>query len=634
MRQDKAGAPGAARKADSHRADASSGNGFLGGGRYDGLLLAILAFAVYLTTMSRAMVPEDFGELATTATTLGIAHPTGYPLLTLMGRVVTALPLGGVEPFFRLNVFSALLCAVALVFFHRLFALLLAPLARAASARLAAAAATLTLAFTPVFWTQSAYFEVYALHLAMTSIVLVLFLRALEAKAHPRLWLLFAYALGLSFSNHMMTVLLAPACLYLFFSVSGFGAVAWRRIAFAVLPFLAGLTPYLYLLIRSAGGPLMNWGEPTTLARLWRHVDAQQYQHRMFVSAADAWDKVSAFFAALPANFAYLPLLVAVYGLVRILPRDRRPVIFALLIFLACVFFVGFYDFFDTNFELNGHVAVAIAVAFGVAVIADRLASGAASGDRATLRPAVAALLLLPFLLPLALNYRKADLSRDFITEDYSVNVLQSVGKDAIIFTRQGSLFTSPAFYLQIVRGVRPDVAIVDDMLGSPWYVAHLEKAHPGVFSAARPELEALLRETGKAETLGTFDQETALLRFGDFVRALVLRGNRPVYITYEIETNFGFRRTPEGMVYRLVDRDGPLPTPAFRDFSFRPIPKGRLFTDMVTGYYASSYVNQGIQAAVVHGDSALGLAFMRKAMAVDPTFEPARNWMTRLAPR
>jgi hypothetical protein len=616
MRVDKTGTKG---KAET--------KGFPLAGPFDGLLIALTALAVYLKTMSHAMVPEDFGELATTATTLGIAHPTGYPLLTLMGKVVTTAPASGIEPFLRLNIFSSVLCAVALFFFHRLFGILLAsqPSRSPAVSRVAEAAATLTLAFTPVFWAQSASFEVYALHLALTSIVLVLFLESLKAGAHPRVWMLFAFTLGLSFSNHMMTVLLAPACLYLYFSRLGFGAAAWRRIATAVPVFMLGLTPYLYLPIRSAADPLMNWGVPTRLSTFWRHVSASQYQHRMFVSADDARQKLVDFFAALPSDFAYLPLLVALIGLVYMLRRDRRSGIFAILLLLACLFFIGFYDFVDPNFELNAHFAVAIAVAFGVFALAEKLPSW---------QPRMLALLLVSFLLPLALNFRKADLSHDYITEDYSLNVLQSVEKNGIIFTRQGSLFTSPAFYLQFVRGVRPDVVIIDDMLGLPWYVAHLEKAHPGLFVGSEPELEGLLRETRKAERGEPFDRELAEARFNELVRHLALHGDRPVYITYDIAYSFGLRKIPSGILYRLVDRDAPPPPVGFRDFSFRPIPKSKLFTDLVTGYYAAAYVNQGIQAAVVYQDSVLGLRFVRKALAVDPSFAPARNWLTRLSPR
>jgi len=72
-------------------------------------------------------------------------------------------------------------------------------------------------------------------------------LRSLAEPASPRRWQVFAYVLGLSFSHHMMTVLLAPAFLFLYFATLGGGRAAWARIARAVPAFLLGLTPYLDL---------------------------------------------------------------------------------------------------------------------------------------------------------------------------------------------------------------------------------------------------------------------------------------------------------------------------------------------------------------------------------------------------
>ena len=47
--------------------------------------------ALYLPTLARHVGFIDRGELAAVAATLGIAHPTGYPTFTLLGRVVAWL---------------------------------------------------------------------------------------------------------------------------------------------------------------------------------------------------------------------------------------------------------------------------------------------------------------------------------------------------------------------------------------------------------------------------------------------------------------------------------------------------------------------------------------------------------------
>ena len=61
----------------------------------------MISGAVYTFTAARDIVVGDMPELAAVAANLGVAHPPGYPLLTLMGHLFSAVPLGPVP--FRIN---------------------------------------------------------------------------------------------------------------------------------------------------------------------------------------------------------------------------------------------------------------------------------------------------------------------------------------------------------------------------------------------------------------------------------------------------------------------------------------------------------------------------------------------------
>ena len=75
----------------------------------------VIAFAVYWFTLAPAVWVGDSGELIAAAHTLGIPHPTGYPLwLLLVKGFSSVVPFGSVA--WRANLFSALcapLCALA-----------------------------------------------------------------------------------------------------------------------------------------------------------------------------------------------------------------------------------------------------------------------------------------------------------------------------------------------------------------------------------------------------------------------------------------------------------------------------------------------------------------------------------------
>ena len=129
--------------------------------RRDGLIAAGLAgvsFALYAATAapSVATIFDDSLEFQVVLPTLGIAHPSGYPLYVLLGKAWTlAFPVGSIA--YRMSVLSAVTASatVALTF----------SLVRAIGlSRAAAAAAALTLAFSPSFWSQANVQRVYTLN--------------------------------------------------------------------------------------------------------------------------------------------------------------------------------------------------------------------------------------------------------------------------------------------------------------------------------------------------------------------------------------------------------------------------------------------------------------------------------------
>ncbi|MFA7420189.1 MAG: DUF2723 domain-containing protein, partial [Melioribacteraceae bacterium] len=61
--------------------------------KYYAFISALIVFIVYLFTLAPSVIQIDSGELATVQSTLGIAHPTGYPLFTIIGYLFLKLPL-------------------------------------------------------------------------------------------------------------------------------------------------------------------------------------------------------------------------------------------------------------------------------------------------------------------------------------------------------------------------------------------------------------------------------------------------------------------------------------------------------------------------------------------------------------
>ena len=81
-----------------------------------GAFLSLCVLIVYFTTLAPSVGFIDSGELAAVASTLGVAHPTGYPLFTLIGWMFANVPVGS-EEIVRLNAMAAIFCAVGVFLF-------------------------------------------------------------------------------------------------------------------------------------------------------------------------------------------------------------------------------------------------------------------------------------------------------------------------------------------------------------------------------------------------------------------------------------------------------------------------------------------------------------------------------------
>ena len=143
---------------------------------WDALAFFAASLILYVATAAPtvATVFDDSLEFHVVLPTLGIAHPSGYPLYTLLGKLATAI-IPFRDPAGRANLLSALAAALAI-------AILYLVARRFAGSRPAAAVATAAFAISPAWWSQATLAEVYALHGLLMILFIYLLLRWEEAR--------------------------------------------------------------------------------------------------------------------------------------------------------------------------------------------------------------------------------------------------------------------------------------------------------------------------------------------------------------------------------------------------------------------------------------------------------------------
>src|SRR3989337_4499312 len=140
-----------------------------------------LTLIIYILTLSRSVYYGDSGEFITIAKTLGIAHPPGYPLYTMLAHLFTYLPFGNLP--FKVNLFSAVTSSLTAVVVYFICLKL-------TKNRLAAISASLFLAFSYLFWLYSLVAEVFSLNNLFVALIILIAIHILEKPQNLKLFYL------------------------------------------------------------------------------------------------------------------------------------------------------------------------------------------------------------------------------------------------------------------------------------------------------------------------------------------------------------------------------------------------------------------------------------------------------------
>jgi len=266
-----------------------------------GAALFLIAFVVYLRTTSPTTAFWDPGEFNTAANILGVPHPPGYPLLTLMGRVaVTVLAPLGRTVAWRVDFLSSVVSSITVLL---IFLLVVKLIKRwkgeprdwldELSLYGAGAVASICIAFAYTFWFNAIESTPFATAHMLMTLTLYLILRwqdRLSQKGMRRILLLITYIWGAGVGIHLGVIQVFPAILLFIFLVRWRDFLEPKFLALAVLLFFLGLTVHAHLVIRAHIDPAINECEPRDWSSLMYVLERKQYEpFNWHLRRADFW---------------------------------------------------------------------------------------------------------------------------------------------------------------------------------------------------------------------------------------------------------------------------------------------------------------------------------------------------------
>ena len=499
----------------------------------EGALVGLAIFGLYIVTLSPTTAWWDASEYITTGHLLGIPHPPGNPLFVTLARVWSLLlaPLG-LPVAVRINLLAAATSSVATFFFfligHRVLSAVIEErwmlmIGSASGAVMGATAYTV--------WNQSTANEkVYTVSVAVIAAVSWLALRWYDQRGEPaglRALLLALYLMVLGASNHLMSVLPAPA-LGLFVLLAGPAVLLKSRFWARVIPLaIIGISFNFFLPVRAAQDPIINEGDPVcesvssaaiavyTNGRAGCPALASSLSREQYAKPP-LGDRQAPFGHQILNYFQYfdwqwargadlseapngarmwstmLFLAMGFMGMLVLWRADRM--IFTYLVALTATLSLGLVVylnfkygfsmapdiadrtahevrerdyFFVASFIVWGNLA-GIGLAGFWAALSEQWEEGAAY--RTTMRVVSVFLVGVITFIPMAYNWQWASRADDYATLDWAYDLLMSVEPYGVLFTN-GDNDTFPLWYAQEIEEVRQDVTvIVLQYLYTDWY--------------------------------------------------------------------------------------------------------------------------------------------------------------------
>lgn len=579
--------------------------------KYCFFILFSVVFCVFLITLHPTVAAyRDAGDLAVAERTLGIAHPPGYPFYVLLGKAVDALlPLG--NPAYRLNVLSALggAACVALLFL----------VLRALFPRGPAPFAAILAALSPALWRLSQVSEMYSVHAALAAgIVLVAARQSVSTESTLLYAALAGLLLGVAAGNHQTIILLMPGLAWMLLDDRLTHRDKARAMGYSLLLFIAGVSIYAFLPLRSSAEPLWKWGDPDSWGAFVRMVTRADYggaklhpeQSTFIWSTGLIVQHCSVFMRILIDQFTILGVLVGAWGIwVTRSARFWQGVLISLL--LAGPGFVIL-----SNLPPSAPTTLPILEAhmvLPVILFVLFIGAGCASFPGRAARmagPLVAVIAVLSFSLHAGgCMYRN-----QFLAYDFGKNIQRTMPPGGMIYDPDDDT----AFilsYLQVVHAQRPDIKLAA-WFRTRWGYEHLKQRSPELLPP---------RTITSGQELAT-----VLLSYNVPRRAVM------VDLPSKCPSGGGYTAVPQGMMCRILAGAHAVSLEPFERYALRGL-HGRtgvardFFTTQVMSYYAAGYSNTGMSlAAADDRDSARTAYFF--ALAIDPSLSAALNNLGILA--
>ncbi|HNZ28461.1 MAG TPA: DUF2723 domain-containing protein [Candidatus Goldiibacteriota bacterium] len=428
------------------------------------LILAAISLALmglYIITSPPTIYFGDSGELAAAAYNLGIGHPPGYPLFTLMEKLFSLIPAGDIA--FRMNLMSGFFGVLVFLLIY-LTVKEVIKYTRSGSAREKDNIAEFTSILTGLIYVLSAVFWEQCLNIkggiytmAHFGYMLAIFSFVKYAAGRELKWFyLLAFTCGLLPVLHQTTLVLVAAAVVSAFILGRKRLTALNYAAAAGILLFMLVTPYIYMFIRNYPNSSVVWFEIRSFENILNHILRKSYLNLAAVplSLNSAGLKTSLYLQQLFTQYNVFVIFMF-FGFFALFKKNKTLFFtaagFILVNYCALIYFTDntfspVFIYVNRAFYLLNDMILVTAGGLGLYFAVNLLHKK--QGINSVFSLSLVSIIPLIMLLS---NFQINNHSRKFFAYDHAVNILKSLKPGDIFFSKTDQ----PSFNIQYLRFVK-----------------------------------------------------------------------------------------------------------------------------------------------------------------------------------
>ncbi len=502
----------------------------------------IFILSIYVHNLSPSVYSGDSGDFLSASSSYGVPHPSGYPLITLIGILFMQLLPFGVSPAWKFGFASSLVSSISIVLIYLTVKYI-------SNNRILSICAAFTLAFAYPFWLYAEVVEVMALHYFFIIVLIYLTVKYIYLKDINILYLLALFG-GLSLSNNLSIILIFPGILISILIADKKTLLNLSNLIKLLFISLIGLLPYIYIPLSASKNPAVNTGYAANIKN-FIYLITRHYYGWSNVNEKNTEILYTNFRFYLDYWFTYLNWVILILGFLGLIYLIKNKLYNIFVLFITSLFFIGPFFMSRARIELANFGNVGVFEKFfpqTIIIIVYLVPLGVILIKNSIIRyiknplPSLiisSSLILIAAIQPFAFflkNFKKLDFSNIWTVDNFAKDVMFNKEKESIILLQDDSMVYS-VLYLQNGFNYRNDIRV------------------PGIHEGFTPMLESRFSNVSdiisfKIDHQNTMKYEEIIAEIPKLLNRKAIYTNEPLPLP---ESSEKIIFVPEGLLFKLV---------------------------------------------------------------------------------